>query len=141
MANGPTATSWENWLQRVSENDFRYLKGEYILVPCVHELVVPVAQAGLELPLDFALLWVLHLQEQEGKLLAEGVQAFPPDAAAVLIYVADEDFVQQVMHVQEHRFVVRGRHEERSGGERGWRRSHFGGDGHCRSKFDELRVN
>jgi hypothetical protein len=109
-----------------------------VLVPRVHELVVPVAQAGLEFSLDLALLWVLHLEEQEGKLLAECVQALPPDAAAVLVHVADEDLVQQVMHVQEHGLVMRGRQEESGSADRRGRRRHFGGDSHCRGRCDEL---
>jgi hypothetical protein len=103
----------------------------------VHELVVPVTQAGLEFALDLALLRVLQLGEEQAELLAEGVQALPPDTVAVLVYVADEDFVEEIVDVHEHGLVMRGGEEEGRGGERGGRRGHSGGDGHCRS-YGEL---
>jgi hypothetical protein len=104
----------------------------------VNELVIPVAQASFEFRLDFALLARLHLREQQAKLLAEGVQALPPVAAAVLVHVADEDFVEQVLDVEEHGFVVRScEHEGRSRDGGGGGRRHVGlvggfvDDGHC----------
>lgn len=66
--------------------------------------------------------------QKKTELLAECVQGFPPDAAAVLVFVADEELVQERVDVLEHGDVVGWGFEEVGCGD-GWGR-HDGGDGH-----------
>lgn len=77
------------------------MRWENLLVPLMDALLIPVPQSRFDLAL------VVELVKQEPKLLAECVQALPPGAAAVLVLVADEDFVQQRHDVCEHGLVVR----------------------------------
>ena len=73
-------------------------KGE-LVVPLMNELSIPVAKPDAESISNLGLLARLHLDEQETKLLPEGVQALPPVAAAVLIHVADKDFVEELVNL------------------------------------------
>jgi hypothetical protein len=104
----------------------------------VNELVIPVAQASFEFCLDLVLLARRQLLEEQAELLSERVQALPPVAATVLVHVADEDFVEQVVDVKEHGLVVRSCEHEGRGRDGGGGRRHLGlvgglvDDGHCR---------
>lgn len=64
---------------------------------------IPEHEPSLEILL---LLLALEVLKQKAKLLAERVQALPPVAAAVLVLVADENFVEEVVDVVEHGDVV-----------------------------------
>lgn len=64
------------------------------------ELLIPVAKTRRQLGFALILLAALHLRKQETKLLSEGVQQLPPVAAAVLVHVADEDLVQELVDVE-----------------------------------------
>lgn len=80
--------------------------GEVVLVPLVDAAGVPVPQSGFDFLLALAPLALEFLHEQT-ELLAEGVEALPPVRAAVLVPVADEDFVEQFVDIVEHGDFVR----------------------------------
>jgi hypothetical protein len=104
----------------------------------VNKLIIPVAQASFKFGLDLALLARRQLLEEQAELLPERVQALPPGAAAVLVHVADEDFVEQVVNVEEHGPVVWSCEHEGRGRHGGGGRRHLGlggglvDDGHCK---------
>jgi len=79
---------------------------------------IPKPQPRLHIPL-LLLALALEILKQERHLLAECVQALPPRAAAVLVLVADEDFVEELVDVAEHGDVVRRRVHERCCGDVG----------------------
>ena len=87
--------------------------------------VIPIPQSRLNLALKLVLLGGLHLLKQEPELLSKRMEALPPMAAAVLIFVADEDLVEEFVDILKHCLVMRSCHHKRCGGDDGWRR-HLG---------------
>lgn len=63
--------------------------------------LIPKPQSGLySLPsLVLAELLGFKLAQQQRHLLPEAVEGFPPGAAAVLVPVADEEFVEETVDV------------------------------------------
>jgi hypothetical protein len=104
------------------------------------EFVIPVSKPRLDFGFEISLLGGLELYEEEPELLSKRMQALPPVAAAVLVAVADEDFVEELLDVVQHCLVVRsGDHEGAcADGGRGGHLGSFGGlaDGHCEDDVD-----
>lgn len=64
----------------------------------MHTPVIPVPQPRFDIV--FLLLALgLEIVQKQADLLAERSQRFPPVGAAVLVFVADEDLVQQLLDV------------------------------------------
>jgi hypothetical protein len=107
------------------------------------ELVIPIAKPRADFVFGLGLLARLHLADQQAKLLSEGVEALPPRAAAVLVHVADEDFIEEVVNIEQHGLVVRSGHHEGGAGDGGGR-GHLGlwgsglADGHCEGREGQV---
>jgi hypothetical protein len=99
-----------------------------ILVPLVDEVVIPVSKPSLQFGFALGLLGGFELSKEQAQLLAERVQALPPVAAAVLVSVAYEYSVQQLVDVVQHGFVVRSDDHQSHGVDAG-RAGHGGGGG------------
>lgn len=91
-------------------------------VPDVHTGLVPVLEPGCDLGRTLRFPASVQFGEEEGKLLSKSVKTLPPMAAAVLVAVASEEIVKELVYINEHFFVMLGGIEKGVGGD--W--SHLG---------------
>ena len=77
-----------------------------ILVPRMHSSAIPKPQSRLDFAFALSCGAVQKVLEQEGDLLAESVETFPPCAALVLVSVAREDVVEQGVDVVQLGYIM-----------------------------------
>ena len=72
----------------------------------MHSSAIPKPQSRLDFAFALSCGAVQKVLEQEGDLLAESVETFPPCTALVLVSVAREDVVEQGVDVVQLGYIM-----------------------------------
>jgi hypothetical protein len=81
-------------------------EGRNLLVPRMHQSLIPIPQSRFNLALPLLLLAALEFLQEKMHLLAKCTKGPPPMGALVLVSVPDEELVEERVDVVQHCFFM-----------------------------------